>query len=679
MTLSTAAIHHAARETLGTDTSQFFVKVADLPDDSFLVESVELQHWGFHQDFCLQLKVLALTDIDDTVLMHAAVSFLLQIGGELKPLHGLISEWTDANGNGDYRGLQLTVSSVLQPLRHQQHNRVFVDRAASDIAEELLQQSLGDLAGVDVLCDASPVLPMTVQYHESDYDFILRILAKDGLFLNLHQDDTRTVVQLCNDLNQLPEHQTTIAQRYVANAGAAKDDTHVFAVIQHQHHPLAQVALNNYQPWTSASLMADAHLNATQGIGSSEHWGLNYDTPDAGRQLATRMAQVHDWQRQTLSLETTSRRVSPGMLLQLSDHPRFSGDYRVIAVEYSGSQRAASGGTHDQGWQCTLTVLPADLVWCPPYSPRDPHYAAMSAIITEEIDDQGCYRVRLPFDRRPDSEGPASPPLRLMQPLGGRDHGMHFPLAKGTEVSLLWENGDLDRPYIQGALYNQQAENPVTDANARQNLIRTRGDHRLLFDDTPEQEHIHLTTADDDNHLTLSAANEGHFVELVSEQGEIRLRAGKSATFESGDDQQVSVGANHSIQVQQDYSLQTQEGQITVAAATDLEWRAGEAIRLHNREQNIELRSAEAMQFQAGNRFWQQVDGGDCEVLVSDGHYQLETGADQVFNSQGHAITVSQGDATLQLNGSGNLTLQANSIELTADSIAIKGGSIGNN
>ncbi|AJQ97920.1 type VI secretion system Vgr family protein [Gynuella sunshinyii] len=679
MTQSTAPIVHAARQILGADSSQFFLKVGDLSGDSFLVESVKLQHWRFHQDFTLKLKVLALKDIDDTTLLHAATTFQLQTGGSLKPLHGLITEWTDADGNGDYRGLQLTISSVLNPLRHQQHNRVFVDRSATDIAEELLQNSLGDLAGVDVLCQTSPVLPMTVQYHESDYDFIRRILAKEGVFLNLHQDDTRTIVQLSDDLTQLPEHEITINQRFATNAGAAKDDTHVSAVIQNQQHHLSQVVLNDYQPWVSASLMTDASLGTAQGIGTSEHWGLNYDSSDSGRQLATRMAQVHDWQRQTLTIRTTSREFSPGMLLQLTDHPRFSGDYRVIDVEYSGSQRAASGGSNDKGWSCDLIVLPADLPWCPPYAPRQPHYAAMSAVITEEIDDNGCYRVRLPFDRRANSEGPASPPIRLMQPLGGSDHGMHFPLAKGTEVSVLWENGDLDRPYIQGALYNGQAENPVTDANARQNLIRTRGDHRLLFDDTPDQEHIHLTTPEDQNHLTLSAASEGHFAELVSEQGEVRLRAGKSATFESGEDQQVTVGANHSIHVQQDYSLQTEEGQITVAASTDMEWTAGKAIRMHNREQNIELRATKAMQFQAGNNFWQQVDSGNCDILVSDGSYSLETGADQVFNSQGNSITITQGDATVQLDGSGNLTLQANSIELTADSIAIKGGSIGDN
>ncbi|MEJ2044301.1 MAG: type VI secretion system tip protein TssI/VgrG [Reinekea sp.] len=673
MTTTYAPIIKAARQLFGADSSQYYFQISDLPANSFLVESVSLKQWGFHQDFKITLKVLVLKELEDDSLLHSPASLQLNLGSELKFINGVISEWADGDGNGDYRGLHLTVSSVLQPLKDQQHNRVFVNQSATEIAQKLLTESLVNLASIKPICNPSPVLPMTVQYHESDYDFIRRILAKEGIFLNLHQEGANTEVQLCDALEQLIEYKHTLTQRYITNTGTTKDDTHVYAIECNRKHSVGQVSLNNYQPWQSGDLNVNATVENHTGSGTTEQWGLNYESTEAGQQLALRMAQVLAWKGQTLTLHTTLRDVSPGMSIHLVNHQRFSGHYRVIEITFSGSQRAATGGTNDKSWQCQLTVLPASVPWLPPYTPRKPHYAAMSAIVTEEIDEQGCYRVRLPFDQRHESDGLSSAPVRLMQPLGGRDHGMHFPLAKGTEVSVLCENGDLDRPYIQGTLYNEQAENPVTNSNPHQNLIRTRGDHQFLFDDTPDKEHIHLTTPKNKNHLTLSANANGHHAELMSEDGEIRLHAGEFAVLKSGKDTQITVGTKHSIQVQQDYRLQTQEGEIQIEAATDLAFNAGKAIHIHNTEQNIELSAAQAMNLQAGNHFKQQVDRGDCTTLVSDGGYQLTTGKDQVFNSQGAAITLTQGDAILQLDGSGSLTLDASTIELTADKIAIKG------
>jgi hypothetical protein len=90
MTRATTAINLAARNLLGTDTSQFFLKIADLPKSCFLVESVSLQHWGFHQDFTIELNVLVLQELDDDVLLHAPASVQLQIDAERVTLNGLI-------------------------------------------------------------------------------------------------------------------------------------------------------------------------------------------------------------------------------------------------------------------------------------------------------------------------------------------------------------------------------------------------------------------------------------------------------------------------------------------------------------------------------------------------------------------------------------------------------------
>ena len=54
--------------------------------------------------------------------------------------------------------------------------------------------------------------------------------------------------------------------------------------------------------------------------------------------------------------------------------------------------------------------------------------------------------------------------LRMAQPYAGENHGMHFPLHKGTEVLLTFIDGDPDRPIVQGAVPNAETSSPVTSA-----------------------------------------------------------------------------------------------------------------------------------------------------------------------------------------------------------------------
>ncbi len=87
------------------------------------------------------------------------------------------------------------------------------------------------------------------------------------------------------------------------------------------------------------------------------------------------------------------------------------------------------------------------------------------------MDDQGRYKVILPFDTSGRKDGKASTFLRMMQPYIGSDHGMHFPLHKGTEVLLTFIEGDPDRPVIAGAVPNPESPSQVTDQNLTKSVL----------------------------------------------------------------------------------------------------------------------------------------------------------------------------------------------------------------
>jgi hypothetical protein len=143
-----------------------------------------------------------------------------------------------------------------------------------------------------------------------------------------------------------------------------------------------------------------------------------------------------------------------------------------------------------------------------------------------ELDDQGRYKVRLPFDiNNAHKDGKASHWLRMAQPYAGENQGMHFPLHKNTEVLLTFIEGDPDRPIIASALPNPVSPSPVNSSNQTKSVIQTgRGPatrsvgaeyvktrHRgtrptgnyIEFDDTQDQERIRIEVdADRDTTVT---------------------------------------------------------------------------------------------------------------------------------------------------------------------------------
>lgn len=162
------------------------------------------------------------------------------------------------------------------------------------------------------------------------------------------------------------------------------------------------------------------------------------------------------------------------------------------------------------------------------------------------LDNQGRYRVRLDFDRNSTEQGYACLWLRLAKPYAGDTYGFHSPLLDGTEVSVMFDGGDPDRPYIAHAQHDSEHPDHVTRDNHTRNIWRTAGDNKFRLEDKRQEEHFKLATPFGKTQL-----NGGHVVdserELRGTGFELRtdeygaLRAGRGM-FLSADAQPVAQG-----------------------------------------------------------------------------------------------------------------------------------------
>ena len=117
------------------------------------------------------------------------------------------------------------------------------------------------------------------------------------------------------------------------------------------------------------------------------------------------------------------------------------------------------------------------------------------AIVVDNDDPQNLGRVTLSYPWLGTSG--ESDWARIAVPMAGAGRGTYFVPEPGDEVLVAFENGDIDYPYVVGALWNGE-DQPPEDAPDEDNdvrQIRSRSGHELTFDDENGQEAISIETA----------------------------------------------------------------------------------------------------------------------------------------------------------------------------------------
>lgn len=84
---------------------------------------------------------------------------------------------------------------------------------------------------------------------------------------------------------------------------------------------------------------------------------------------------------------------------------------------------------------------------------------------------------------------------------GGADKGLQVIPEVGDTVLVVFEQGDVRRPYVLGGVYNTQqmmpsgaVPPPVSNGQTNIRIFKTRAGHMLTFDDSPAQETVTLET-----------------------------------------------------------------------------------------------------------------------------------------------------------------------------------------
>src|ERR1700722_18425911 len=471
-------------------------------------------------------KDLDETAVESAVLGQPAVLGMQIPDGSLRAVHGIVAGLAfEGRREGGRHELRLSLVPRLWTLQKRIDSRIFQGMTVQQIADAVL----GDVAHDWTLRASYPVRQYCVQYQESDYHFLARILAEAGIFFWFAQPtsaavpgpasstatgglvDTPERLVLCDDPSGYVPIDGDPGLAFLAESGRSAVSTKENNVsdfrVRSSIEP-GSVVLRDYdfqRPLLDLTARADASTDGSSPLEVYEHHG-EYEESDADAGHArTYLEQVRRSAREARGA-SACRRLLPGQRFDLADHPidSLNASYVVTAIDHRGILPLLAGAGRAV-YENTFSCVPADVPFRPPRPVRTRQQVVETALVVGpdglEIftDAYGRIKVQFHWDRKGTQDEYSSCWIRVAHAWAGTGWGSQFIPRIGMEVLVSFLGGDEDRPVVVGCLYN--AQNPVPyglPASASRSGIRTSstpgggGANEISFEDRSGAEQLYL-------------------------------------------------------------------------------------------------------------------------------------------------------------------------------------------
>lgn len=184
-----------------------------------------------------------------------------------------------------------------------------------------------------------------------------------------------------------------------------------------------------------------------------------------------------------------------------------------------------------------------------------------SALVINNQDPDGQGRVQISYPTMSDTD--IGHWARIAVLMAGNNRGAYFLPEVGDEVLVAFENGDVESPYVIGALWNGKDSPPETnsDGNNNRRLIQSRSGHIVRLDDTDGAEKIEIIDKTGNNSIVFDSAN--NTITITSDQ-DINLSASKGTINLTAQSISLSSTKDTKIQAQGGLTLDGTPGNTAV-------------------------------------------------------------------------------------------------------------------
>ncbi|EEV6058276.1 type VI secretion system tip protein VgrG, partial [Escherichia coli] len=503
-------------------------------------------------------------------------------GGGKRYISGLVTAARVAGHQGRSVVYELRLEPWLKILTHTSDYKAFQNKNVVDILDEVLDEYPWPVE--KRLVENYPTRAWQVQYGETDFAFIQRLMQEWGIYWWFeHSENSHTLV-LADAINV---HKACADSPLVCyyQKGLKLDKEFIHTITANESLRSGQWVLNDFDFMKPRSLLKSTVANPREtGLAEYEHyeWPGDYFTKSEGEMLTRIRMEEQRSPGSRVQGSGNIRTLMTGFTFTLENYPTAEVNREYLLVQttlFIQDNAQHSGQEQHFSYSTSFELHPTSEVYRPQRTLSKPHTKGpQSAIVTgpagQEIwtDKYGRVKVQFGWDRYGKNDENSSCWVRVSYPWAGKGFGgIQIPRI-GQEVLVDFKNGDPDLPIIVGRTYNQDTMPPwglpgaATQSGFYSHTIGggPANANALRFEDKPGGEEVWLH-AEKDQRIEVNN-NESHWV------GNNRLKViDKTET--------AIIGEKRSLTVQTD-DISLAGGDKTIQTVQNLRLAAGDSIIL---------------------------------------------------------------------------------------------------
>ncbi|HFN4366954.1 TPA: DUF2345 domain-containing protein [Escherichia coli] len=449
----------------------------------------------------------------------------------LRTLHGVITGFKHLSSSQDEARYEVRLEPRMALLTRSRQNAIYQNQTVPQIVEKILRER-HQMRGQDFVFNLKseyPAREQVMQYGEDDLTFVSRLLSEVGIWFRF-ATDARLKIEVIEFYDDQSGYERGLTLPLRHPSGLFDGETEAVWGLNTAYSVVEKnVTTRDYNYRTATAEMMTEQHDATGGdnttYGEAYHYADNFlqkgdkEAAESGAFYARIRHERYLNEQAILKGQSTSSLLMPGLEIRVQgdDAPAvFRKGVLITGVTASAAR--------DRSYELTFTAIPYSerYGYRPALIPRPVMAGTLPARVTStvkndiyaHIDKDGRYRVNLDFDRDAWKPGYESLWVRQSRPYAGDTYGLHLPLLAGTEVSIAFEEGKPDRPYIAGVKHDSAHTDHVTIQNYKRNVLRTPANNKIRLDDERGKEHIKVST----EYGGKSQLNLGHLVDAGKQQ-----------------------------------------------------------------------------------------------------------------------------------------------------------------
>ena len=584
--------------------------------------------------------------IDLNQLLGRPMSLSLELGmGGARYFHGIVARCSQSVDRGQFASYQVTLRPWLWLLTRTSDCRIFQHQSAPQIIKQVFRD-LGFSDFEDALSRTYREREYCVQYRETSFDFVSRLMEEEGIYYFFRHEQARHVLVLADAYGAHQKAPGYESVPFYPPDGQHRERDHINDWHLAQEVQSGSLELNDYDfQRPSARIDVRSAMPRPHQAGDAplyDYPGAYAQSEDGEHYARTRLESIQSL-HERVELRGNARGLGGGHLFSLTGFTRQdqNREYLIVSARYYVVQErletgAASGAAQFESnlgcidAQQSYRTVPSTL------RPivKGPQTAVVVGPAGEEIwtDQYGRVKVHFHWDRHDQSNENSSCWIRVSQAWAGKNWGsMQIPRI-GQEVIVSFLEGDPDRPIITGRVYNAEQAVPYDlPGNATQSGMKSRSSkggspanfNEIRMEDRKgaEQLYVHaernMDTVVEQNETLSVGASRAQTVALLETItiGQDRIRAVRR-------DDMLLVGASKTDSISTSYLIEVGENLRLVCGKSVIELNASGQINI----------SCEQFSFHAGKDA-EINTGGTLDLNVG-------SGAQTSANGQGVKSTI---------------------------------------